>query len=106
MKISDINKLRKQLIEKNQNDIVKQVHIERYIEFLKIEAKCNTEIRKEGTTVWVENGSQRFPKPHPSLQTKLEISKKIEQLEMAIGIAPVGKSPPVNDTPKKGKGLI
>ena len=109
MKISDINKLRKELLEKNEGDAVKQMHIERYISFLKIDSRCDTEIRKEGATSWIENASQRFAKTHPAVKTKLDIAAKIERLEVLLGIAPsenvLKNAPPGKPAPKKS-GLI
>lgn len=109
MKISDINKLRKKLLEENEGDIVKQIWIERYVSFLKLDSNCDKDIRKDGTTIWTENATQRFAKTHPSVETKLEIANEIEKLEVLIGIAPVnvlpGKSPPDKTAPKKS-GLI
>lgn len=108
MKISDINKLRRELLERFKDDIVKRMHVERYISFLRIDSKCDTDIRKEGTTIWIENASQVFAKTHPAVKTKLEVSSKLERLEELIGIAPgdsPGQSPPGKSAPKKS-GLI
>ena len=108
MKISDINKLRRELLDIYEGDIIKKTHIERYISFLRIDSKCDTDIRKEGTTIWIENASQVFAKTHPAVKTKLDVSSKIERLEELIGIAPgdsPGQSPPGKTTPKKS-GLI
>lgn len=105
VKVSDINKLRKELLERNKDDIVKRMYIERYISFLKIDSKCDADIRKEGTTIWIENASQRFAKTHPSVKTKLDVSSKMERLEELIGIAPTSNSPPGKSAVKKS-GLI
>lgn len=109
MKITDINKLRKQLIEGIDDDLVMKMYVERYIDFLKIDSKCDAEIRKEGATIWIENASQRFAKPHPAVKTKLDIATKMERLEVLIGIAPseeVLKNAPPGKQPIKKSGLI
>lgn len=109
MKITDINKLRKQLLEEIDNDLVKKMYVERYIDFLKIDSKCDSEIRKEGATIWIENASQRFAKTHPAVKTKLDIATKMERLEVLIGIAPsveVLKNAPPSKQPVKKSGLI
>lgn len=106
MKISDINKLRQELLEQFEDDAMKKAYIERYISFLKIDAKCDTDINKQGTMIWIENGSQRFPKTNPSVNTKLDIAQKLERLENLIGIAAEPDPPsPVNNT-KKGKSSL
>lgn len=102
MKISDINKLRQELLKQHQNDTMKRAYVERYISFLKIDAKCDVDIKKEGTMIWIENGNQRFAKINPSVDTKLEIAKKLERLEHLIGISPA-PDPPSTDNPKDDK---
>lgn len=104
MKVSDINKLRQELLKQYENDALKKAYIERYISFLKIDAKCDTDIRKEGTMIWIENGSQRFAKTNPSVNTKLEIAKKLERLEHLIGIATEPDPPPPEKNTKKKQG--
>lgn len=106
MKISDINKLRQELLSKYENDPLKKAYIERYISFLKLDAKCDTDIRKEGTMIWIENGSQRFAKTNPSVNTKLEIAKKLERLEHLIGIGPEPEAPPPANENKNGKSSL
>lgn len=87
MKISDINKLRRELLEKYKDDPLKKAYIERYASYLKIDAKCDTDIRKNGAMVWIENGSQRFVKTNPAVEVKLQIAKKLERLEHQIGLS-------------------
>lgn len=109
MKVTDINKLRKSLLEEVGDDLVKKMYIERYIDFLKIDSKCDAEIRKEGATIWIENASQKFAKPHPAVKTKLDVASKMERLEVLIGIAPsenvLNNAPPIKQ-PVKKSGLI
>jgi len=100
VKISDINKLRQELLKQHENDALKRAYIERYASFLKVDAKCDTDINKNGTMIWIENGSQRFAKTNPAITTKLEIAKKLEKLERLIGI---GQEPEPVTKPKKEK---
>lgn len=94
VKISDINKLRQELLKQFENDALKKAYVERYISFLKIDRKCDTDINKNGTMIWIENGSQRFAKTNPAVTTKLEIAKKLERLEHLIGIRTEQETPP------------
>lgn len=86
MKVSDINQLRRELLNKYEGDPLKKAYIERYVSYLKIDAKCDTDIRKNGAMVWIENGSQRFVKTNPAVEVKLQIAKKLERLEHQIGL--------------------
>jgi len=88
VKVSDINKLRQELLKQHENDALKRAYIERYISFLKVDAKCDTDINKNGAMIWIENGSQRFAKTNPAVTSKLDIAKKLERLEHLIGIGP------------------
>lgn len=107
MKISDINKLRKQLLEEIGDDLIKKMYVERYIDFLKIDSKCDADIRKDGTTIWIENASQRFAKTHPAVKTKLDIAAKLEELEILIGIAEnKTNNPSTGKQASKKSGLI
>jgi DNA-binding XRE family transcriptional regulator len=109
VKVSDINKLRQELLKQYETDPLKKAYVERYISFLKIDAKCDTDIRQEGTMIWIENGSQRFAKTNPSVNTKLEIAKKLERLEHLIGIATEPEAPQPsteNNTKKRKSSLI
>lgn len=85
------------------------MYVERYVDFLKIDSRCDAEIRKDGATIWIENASQRFAKPHPAVKTKLDVASKMERLEVLIGIAPseeVLKNAPPSKQPVKKSGLI
>ncbi|TQR28331.1 terminase [Lysinibacillus sphaericus] len=86
-----IKEIEKDLIARHADDPIKLSKVHRYIRFLKIDISCDKDIDKDGTTIEIENGSQRFLKQHPAVATKLAISKEIEKLEDALGIK--------NDTP-------
>lgn len=81
-----IKKIEKDLLARHANDPIKLSKVHRYIRFLKIDLSCDDDIDKDGTTIKIENGTQRFLKQHPAISTKLEISKEIEKLEDALGI--------------------
>lgn len=104
MKVSDINKLRQELLKQYEDDALKRAYVERYISFLKIDKKCDADINKNGTMIWIENGNQRFAKTNPSVTTKLEIAKKLERLEHLIGIASELETPPPPKEEKEKKG--
>lgn len=81
-----IKKIEKDLLLRHADDPIKLSKVHRYIQFLKIDLSCDSDIGKDGTTIKVENGTQNFLKQHPAIATKLSISKEIEKLEDALGI--------------------
>ena len=88
MKKADIEKLKKDLLKQTKtDDKIRSAKIERYISFLYIDMQCDEEINRDGPSIVIENGSQRFTKRHPSIDTKLDIYEKIELLEQSLGIA-------------------
>ena len=97
MKDKDIELIRKALIEQTDaSDAVRLGKIERYASFLRIDSQCDAEIKRDGTTIRIENGSQSFTKQHPAIETKLKIQKELEKLESVLGIT--------SSAPVKGKG--
>lgn len=81
-----IREIEKDLLARHADDPIKLSKVHRYIRFLKIDISCDKDIDKDGTTIEIENGTQRFLKQHPAIATKLSISKEIEKLEDALGI--------------------
>lgn len=103
MKDKDVELIRKALIEQTgASDAVRLGKIERYVSFLRIDSQCDAEIKRDGTTIRIENGSQSFTKQHPAIETKLKIQKELEKLEDALGIT----SAPASTVEGKGGGLI
>jgi len=87
MNNKDIEKLKTALMaQTDKSDAIRLARIERYISFLRIDAQCDSEIKRDGTSVKIENGSQTFTKQHPAIETKLRIQKELEKLEDALGI--------------------
>lgn len=81
-----IREIEKDLLARHADDPIKLSKVHRYIRFLKIDISCDKDIDKDGTTIEIENGTQRFLKQHPAIATKLSISKEIEKLEDSLGI--------------------
>lgn len=87
MNNQDIEQLKSALVAQTaKSDAIRLARIERYISFLRIDAQCDAEIKRDGTSVKIENGSQTFTKQHPAIETKLRIQKELEKLEDALGI--------------------
>lgn len=66
--------LKKFLLEKiNQPDNILEIEkVNRYMQFVELIAKLKQDIKKQGVTIVVENGSQSYIKTHPAIA---EISK-------------------------------
>ena len=109
MRDKDIENLRKALMNQTgENDAVRLGKIERYISFLRIDAQCDSEIKRDGTSIKIENGSQSFTKQHPAIETKLSIQKELEKLETSLGITsvvPSAATSSVEDKDKRGSLL-
>lgn len=102
MKDKEIEKLKELLTaQTDANDVVRLRKIKSYISYLYIDAQCDKEIQRDGTSLKIENGSQVFFKQHPAIETKLDIQDKIEKLESALGISSAPSS-----VEGKGGGLI
>lgn len=102
MKDKDIENLRNTLIKQTgEADAIRLGKIERYISFLRIDAQCDNEIKRDGTSIKIENGSQSFTKQHPAIETKLSIQKELEKLENSLGITFVTPSPSASSVEDK-----
>lgn len=99
-----IKEIEKDLIARHADDPIKLSKVHRYIRFLKIDISCDKDIDKDGTTIEIENGSQRFLKQHPAVATKLAISKEIEKLEDALGIKNETPTPSASASTVDDKG--
>ncbi|KXB60960.1 hypothetical protein HMPREF3186_00720 [Gemella haemolysans] len=66
--------MKKFLLEKiNQPDNILEIEkVNRYMQFVELIAKLKQDIKKQGVTIVVENGSQSYIKTHPAIA---EISK-------------------------------
>lgn len=83
--MSNLGQLKKQLLSRiDTEDLLEVNKVERMIKLLDDMQKCDAEIKKEGISIIVENGSQRFIKSHPSLNDKVKINAQLISLEKTI----------------------
>ncbi|WP_206426804.1 hypothetical protein [Rummeliibacillus sp. TYF005] len=86
-----IEQLRDQLMSKiDTGDLMEVKKVQRYIELLKIDALCDEAIQRDGATVTIENGSQRFIKSHPALNDKTKINSQLIALEKTFNFISEG----------------
>ncbi len=80
-----IRKLEQQLLSRvDQDDLNEVKKIKRYIQLLKLDAACDVAIKKDGATITVENGNQRYIKTHPAMTEKMKINTQLIALEKSI----------------------
>lgn len=63
-------------------DDLKEVEkVERYCDLVEIIQRCRATVKKEGPSVIIENGSQRFIKSHPSMNDISKFNAQLISLE-------------------------
>ncbi len=88
-----IEQLRDQLMSKiDTDDLMEVKKVQRYIELLKIDELCDEAIQRDGASVTIENGSQRFIKSHPALNDKTKINSQLIALEKTFNFISEGTS--------------
>ncbi|PJN91414.1 hypothetical protein CVN76_05180, partial [Bacillus sp. mrc49] len=69
-------------------------------------AECDTVIDRDGISITIENGKQKFIKSHPSMNEKMKINAQKIALEKSIKFklkaTPAPASTPVEGKPKRG----
>nr|WP_276116545.1 P27 family phage terminase small subunit [Gracilibacillus halophilus] len=68
-------------------DLVQLEKVERYINLVKSFRRVDKMIRKEGESITVENGSQRFVKAHPLVGERNKINASLLNIEKSFGFA-------------------
>ena len=87
-----INDLREQLMNRiDTDDLIQVEKVERYIHLVESFRKVNQIIKKEGESVTVENGSQRFVKAHPLIGERNKINASLLNIEKSFGFEPEEK---------------
>lgn len=86
-----IKKLQEQLEQKiNVDNLVEAEKVERYIDLVKSFRKINKLIDKEGESITVENGAQRFTKAHPLIAERNKINASLLSIERSFGFEETG----------------
>ncbi|MEG0260665.1 MAG: terminase [Lysinibacillus sp.] len=80
-----LNKLKKQLLNRiDQEDLLEVKKVNNLIRLYELDAKCDEMITRDGVSITIENGSQKFIKSHPSMNEKMKINAQIIALEKSI----------------------
>ncbi len=85
------------------NDLLEVKKVERYIELLKLDKQCDEVLERDGSTIIVENGKQRFIKSHPAMTDKTKINTQLIALEKSFNFVDEGLPPTTSTVEGKSK---
>lgn len=110
MEKGNFEKLRKQLLSRiDTKDLLEVKKVNDLIRLHELDAACDEVIDRDGVSITVENGKQKFTKSHPSMNEKMKINAQKIALEKSIKFklkaTPAPPASTVEDKPKRG-GLI
>ncbi|TFE02879.1 hypothetical protein [Jeotgalibacillus salarius] len=95
-----IRKLELQLMSRiDQDDLIEVKKIKRYIQLIKLDIACDRAIKKDGSTIVIENGTQRFIKSHPAMTEKMKINAQLIALEKTFNFISEGDAPSSTPSP-------
>lgn len=107
---SDIEKLHEQLMSKiDTDDLMEVKKVKRYITLLEMDQLCDEAIKRDGSTIVIENGKQRFVKSHPSMNDKTKINSQLIAIERTFNFISEGSpssASPVGDEEPTDADLI
>lgn len=106
MRKVSLAKLKKQLLARiDTEDLLEVKKVNDLIRLHELDAECDKVIKRDGVSIVIENGSQKFIKSHPSMNEKMKINAQKIALEKSIKFklkaAPAPAST-VEGKPKRG----
>ncbi|MBO0961452.1 terminase [Neobacillus sp. MM2021_6] len=110
MKKVELDELRIQLLSRiDTEDLLEIKKVNDLIRLHELDAECDEVIDRDGVSIVVENGSQKFIKSHPSMNEKMKINAQKIALEKSIKFklktAPAPASTTVEGNLKRGSLL-
>ncbi|QOK28055.1 terminase [Cytobacillus oceanisediminis] len=110
MEKTELDELRKQLLSRiDTDDLLEVKKVNDLIRLHELDAACDEVIDRDGVSITVENGKQKFTKSHPSMSEKMKINAQKIALEKSIKFklktAPAPASTSVEGNPKRGSLL-
>lgn len=106
---TNFDELRKQLLERiDTNDLLEVKKVNDLIRLHELDAECDKVIDRDGVSIIIENGSQKFIKSHPSMNEKMKINAQKIALEKSIkfNLETKPTTAPSSSVEGKGGGLI
>lgn len=106
-----LEKLKEQLLSRiDAADLLEIKKVNNLIRLYELDAKCDEVIDRDGVSIVIENGSQKFIKSHPSMNEKMKINAQIIALEKSIKfkLKPTKPTAPAStvDDKKKSRGSL
>lgn len=99
-----LDQLKEQLMARiDTDDLLEVDKINRYIKLRELDLACNESIEKDGATIVIENGSQRFIKAHPALNEKAKLNAQMIALEKSIKFSNGDLVPSPSSATEEGK---
>lgn len=103
----DFEKLKNQLLSRiDTDDLLEVKKVNDLIRLHELDAECDTVIDRDGISITIENGKQKFIKSHPSMNEKMKINAQKIALEKSIKFklkaTPAPASASVEGKPKRG----
>lgn len=85
MEKGNFEELRKQLLSRiDTDDLLEVKKVNDLIRLHELDAACDEVIDRDGVSITVENGKQKFTKSHPSMNEKMKINAQKIALEKSI----------------------
>lgn len=79
------DELKKQLLARiDTEDLLEVKKVNDLIRLHELDAECDKVIDRDGVSIVIENGSQKFIKSHPSMNEKMKINAQKIALEKSI----------------------
>lgn len=80
-----LEQLKEQLLLRiDTDDLLEVDKVIRYIKLRELDLACNEAIERDGATIVIENGSQKFIKAHPAMNEKNKLNSQMIALEKSI----------------------
>ncbi|MCA1029371.1 hypothetical protein LCM23_25500 [Cytobacillus kochii] len=99
----DFDKLKKQLLARiDTDDLLEVKKVNDLIRLHELDAECDKVIDRDGVSITIENGSQKFIKSHPSMNEKMKINAQKIALEKSIKFKLKTTPPPASSTTVEG----
>lgn len=104
MKKTNFDELKKQLLSRiDATDLLEVKKVNNLIRLYELDAECDKVIDRDGVSIIIENGSQKFIKSHPSMNEKMKINAQIIALEKSIKFKLKATPAPSTSTTVEGK---
>ncbi|PKR82572.1 hypothetical protein [Heyndrickxia camelliae] len=104
MRKPNLKNLKKQLLARiDTDDLLEVKKVNDLIRLHELDAECDKAIERDGVSIIIENGSQKFIKSHPSLNEKMKINAQKIALEKSIKFKLKSTTTPAAPSTVEGK---